>query len=154
ELPVGFIIKVPTGFLLRDGAPQPCAEGVPQLVRRAPLVGSLVGIDPEVVEIHRNVAAERARAAYPPQPPFIIGIIVKKAKVTEIRTNGETIDMPRSNFAHDLESIEALPDVWSLSNAHEAARTIVQLLPSRSERNPVPFSTGTNVQECSFKIES
>src|SRR5215469_14779779 len=34
ELPDAFIIKVPSGYRLRDRAPQPGAEGVPQLVCR------------------------------------------------------------------------------------------------------------------------
>src|SRR5215469_1412828 len=125
ELPIGFIIKVPTWSLLRDGAPQPCAEGVPQLVSRAPLVGSLFGIDTEVVEIHRNVAAERSRAVYPPKAGLVIGTIVEKSKAIEIRTHGEAIDMPRPDLAHDLKSNKTLSHIWSFPDRYQTAGTVV-----------------------------
>ena len=61
--------------------------------------------------------------------------------------------MPVSRLAQNFKAGEALPDVWSFSNRNQAAGTVVQLLPSCSKRNPLPLSTGANVQECCQEIE-
>jgi hypothetical protein len=84
---------------------------------------------------------------------LVIGIIVKVSEIIEIWTNGETIDMPLSRLAQDHKSIKTLTDVWTFPNGNQAAGAVVQLLPSRSERNPVPFSSGADVQECGLKVE-
>lgn len=72
----------------------------------------------------------------------------------EIRTHGETIDMPLSHLAHDLKSIKTLPDLWSFPNGNQTARTVVQLLPSDPEGDPVSFSPSANVQESRLKVET
>jgi hypothetical protein len=83
----------------------------------------------------------------------MIGFIVKISKVIDIGTHGESIDMPWPDFAQDLKSIKALPDVWSFPNGYQTTGTVVQLLPSSSEGDPLLFTSGANIQERSFKVE-
>jgi hypothetical protein len=153
KLPYAFVVKVPSTSLLLDRARQTCPKAVAQLVSRAPIVGSVLTSDAEVVEIGRKLTAKRARAVYPPKRCLMIGSVVKEPEVVEIRTNSPGVDVPRSGLAQDLESVKALPNIGSLANRNQAAGTIVQLLSSDSERNPVLLSSEANVQESGLKVE-
>ena len=127
---------------------------MPQLISRASIVGSLFASDAKVIEIHGNAATERARAVYSPERCLVIGSVVKEPEVVEIRTDGPGVNVPQSGLAHDLESIKALSDVWSLPNGYQTAGTVIQLLPACSECDPFLSASGTNIQESLLNVES
>src|SRR6267378_693932 len=76
--------------------------------------------------------------------------VIEEARFVQVRSSGEGVDIPRANRAHDLEAVEALPDVRSLADGDESARSVVQLLPAYAECNPI-FARSAGFEERGFE---
>src|ERR1700741_1015626 len=57
------------------------------------------------------------------------------------------------DFGHQLETIEAEPNIWTFTDVDQPAGAIFHLLPARANFDPVSCSGGTQLQKRRLKIE-
>src|SRR5258708_39535550 len=82
----------------------------------------------------------------------MLGGVIEEAGFVQVRSNGERVDVPRADPAHDFEAVEALPDVRSLADGDESARSVVQLLPAHAECDPI-LARSAGLEERGFEDE-
>src|SRR6266853_592979 len=78
--------------------------------------------------------------------------VIEEAWFVQIRSSGEGVDIPRADRARDFEAVEALPDVRSLADGDESARSVVQLLPAHAECDPI-LARSAGLEERGFEVE-
>ena len=67
----------------------------------------------------------------------MIGNVVEKTRLVEVRTSGQQVDPPFTGSAFQLCSVETLPYIGTFANRNQPPRSVVQLLPARLQDNPV-----------------
>src|SRR6202040_3693377 len=105
-----------------------------------------------VVDVDRKTTRSWATCIDAPERSSMIRRVIEEARFVQVRSGGEGVDTPRADRAHYFEAIEALPDVRSLADGDESARSIVQLLPAYAECDPV-FARSAGLEERGLEVE-
>src|SRR6266404_2122263 len=83
----------------------------------------------------------------------MIGRVIKEARLVQVRSHGEAVNLPRSDPGLDLESVKTQPDIWTLPHIDQATRAIFHLLSAGPELDPVPIISRSDFEECGLEIQ-
>src|SRR5216683_2542475 len=125
---------------------------MPQFLPRPAVICRHLSIKTRVVDVDRKTTSSGATCIDAPERSSMIRRVIEEARLVQVRSSGEGVDIPRADCAHDFEAVEALPDIRPLADGDESARSVVQLLPAYTECDPV-FARSASLEECGFKVE-
>src|SRR5258707_13669595 len=97
KLPKRFIVEIPAGAPLGDGTRKTCTDTVPHLVAYTPVECSCFSIEAKVVSVQCDGLRQRSDAVYAPKSDGVIGWIVKKSRLGQVRPHGEPVNLPRTD---------------------------------------------------------
>src|SRR5260370_15976350 len=132
--------------------PESRRDTVPQFLPRPAVICRQLSIKARVVDVDRKTTSSGATCIDAPERSSMIRRVIEEAWFVQIRSNGEGVNIPRADRAHDFEAVEALPDVRSLADGDESARSVVQLLPAYAECDPI-FTRSEGLEERGFAVE-
>src|ERR1700688_2938524 len=82
---------------------------------------------------------ERSDAIHAPKSDCMIRCVIKKARLVQVRSHGEGVNLPRADTCLHLESIKTQADIWTLPHIDQTTRAVFHLVSPGSELDPVPI---------------
>src|SRR5690349_17141878 len=79
--------------------------------------------------------------------------VIEEARLVQVRSHGEAINLPRADAGLHLESVKAQADVGALPHIDYATRAVFHLLSASSELDPVSIISGSDFEKCGLKIQ-
>src|SRR5712664_2646819 len=79
--------------------------------------------------------------------------VVKKARLVQVRSYGEAVNLPSTDAGLYLESIKTQADLRTLAYIDQSPRAVFHLMPTDSHLNPLPFSSCSDFEECRLEIQ-
>src|SRR5216684_1444872 len=152
KLPECFIIEIPTGFRLSDGTRQTRTDAVTHFVRNASVECGRFSIEAKIVGIQSNALCQRSDAIHAPKSDCMIGSVIKKTRLVQVRSHGEAVNLPRSDAGLYLESVKTQADLRTLAHIDQSPRAVFHLVPADSHLNPLPFISCSDFEKCCLEI--
>src|SRR6266568_177083 len=153
ELPKRLIVEIPTGLRLSDRTRKTRTDTVPHFVADTSVECSCFPIEAKVISIHCDALRQRSDAVHAPKSDFMIGGVIKKTGLVQVRSHREAVNLPRADAGLYLESVKAQPDIRALPHIDQATRAIFHLVSADSELDPVPFIPRSDFEECRLEIQ-
>src|SRR6266478_3090843 len=79
--------------------------------------------------------------------------VVKKARLVQVRSYGEAVNLPRTDAGLYLESVKTQADLRTLAHIDQSPRAVFHLMPADSHLNPLPFISCSDFEECRLEIQ-
>src|ERR1700723_1067453 len=114
KLPKRFVIEIPTGFRLSDGMRDTHTDAVAHFLADTSVEGGGFSVKAKVVRIQREVLFERSDTVHAPKSDGVVGGIIKKSGLIQVRSHGEAVNLPRADAGLYLESVKTQADIWAL----------------------------------------
>src|SRR4029077_6423264 len=147
ELPKRFIVEIPAGVPHGDGTRKTRTDTVPHFVAYTPVECSCFSIEAKVVSVQCDGLRQRSDAVHAPKPDSVVWDVVKKARLVQVRSYGEAVNLPRTDTGLHLEPVKAQAHVGALANIDQSPRAIFHLKSSGSELDPVAFIPRSDFEE-------
>src|SRR5258706_3544586 len=83
----------------------------------------------------------------------MIGYVIKKPRPVQVRSHGESVNLPRADAGLHLESVKTQADIRALPHIDQAARAVFHLVSAGSELDPIPVISCSDFDECGLEIQ-
>src|SRR5438874_13745121 len=83
----------------------------------------------------------------------MIGRVIKEARLVQVRSHGEAVNLPRSDAGLYLESVKTQADIWTLPHIDEATRAILYPLSAGSELDTVTIISRPDFEKSGLEIQ-
>src|ERR1700688_73560 len=153
ELPKRFIVEIPAGLPLGHGTRKTRTDAMPHFVAYTPIECSCLSIEAQVVSVQCDGLRQRPDAVCAPECDGVIGCIVKKSWLVQVRAHGEAINLPRTDTGLHLEPVKAQPHIGPFANIDQPPGAILHFMSPGSDLDPVVFIPSSDFEKCGLKIE-
>src|ERR1700750_1834765 len=79
--------------------------------------------------------------------------VIEEARLVQVGSHGEAINLPRADAGLYLESVKTQADIWALPHIDQATRAVFHLVSSGSELDPVSIISRSHFDECGLEIQ-
>src|SRR5229473_1098921 len=153
ELPKRFIVEIPAGLHLGDGTRKTRTDTVPHFVADTPVECSCFSIEAKVVSVQCDGLRQWSDAVYAPKSDRVVWDVIEEARLVQVRSHGEGVNLPRADAGLHLESVKTQADIWTLPHIDQATRAVFHLVSAGSEFDPVPILSRSDFDECGLEIQ-
>src|SRR5712671_6009160 len=153
ELPKCFIVEIPAGVPFGNGTRKTRTDTVPYFMADTPVECSCFSVEAKVVSVQCDGLGQRSDAVYAPKSDCMIGRVVKKARLVQVRLEGEAVNLPRTDTGLHLEAVKAQAHVGAFANIDQSSGAVLHLMSPGSELDPVAFISYSDFEKCCLKIQ-